>query len=176
LSAADFERFSDDAHRAVVLAERVARESGRESVDTEHLLVALADVDPDARALLEEAGTSAAAIQQRVAEWGHAGPPVVRAVFSPSLHRAVQRAGRLAQQERAREVTGRHLLRGLLEGDDESVLRVLLSLGVDPGVITGRPSGGGSGSGGSESGGSGGGGGASARRRFALLRAPAWKS
>jgi ATP-dependent Clp protease ATP-binding subunit ClpA len=121
-----------------VLAERVAREAGREIAGSEDLLVALATVDPDAADALEAAGTSADEVKRRVAEWGHAGPPVPQASFSPTLHRAVLRATRYAAQERMPHVTGRHLLRGLLEGEDEVVWRVLISLGVDPGPLANR--------------------------------------
>lgn len=142
MAAADYERFSDGAHRAVVHAERVARERAHDVAGPEDLLIALAESDPAARRDLEDAGATPAAIRSRVEEWAPAGSPsqaVTMAMFSPLLQRAVQRAVRFAAQERAAEVNGRHLLRGLLDGEDEIVWRVLISLGVDPGPLARPP-------------------------------------
>jgi ATP-dependent Clp protease ATP-binding subunit ClpA len=139
VGASDYERFSDGAHRAVVLTERLAREAGRDIAGPEDMLVALAEADLDARAALEAAGTSTEALRQRVSSWSPDRPAVAQARFSPSLHRAVQRATRFAGQERSQAVTGRHLLRGLLDGEDEVVWRVLISVGVDPGPLADRP-------------------------------------
>jgi ATP-dependent Clp protease ATP-binding subunit ClpC len=141
VAAADYERFSDGAHRAVVQAERVARDRGHDVAGPEDLLIALAESDPAARRDLEGAGATPAAIRSRVEEWappGSSSQRVTMAMFSPLLQRAVQRASRFAAQERGAEVTGRHLLRGLLDGEDEIVWRVLISLGVDPGPLA-RP-------------------------------------
>jgi ATP-dependent Clp protease ATP-binding subunit ClpA len=139
VGAADYERFSDGAHRAVVLTERLAREAGRAMAGPEDLLVALAEADPDACRALEAAGTTTEILRQRVTSWSPVRPAVPQAHFSPSLHRAVQRATRFAVQERSESVTGRHLLRGLLDGEDDVVWRVLISVGVDPGPLADRP-------------------------------------
>ena len=136
MAASDFERFGDGAYRAVVLAERLARDSGRALVGPEDLLVALARTDLEAGTALAAAGVSPDELADRVSEWSPVGPAVPQAHFSPSLHRAVQRANRFASQERADTVTGRHLLRGLLDGEDEVVWRVLLSLGLDPAALS----------------------------------------
>jgi ATP-dependent Clp protease ATP-binding subunit ClpA len=147
VTAADYERFSDAAHRAVILAERLARQAGRDLAGPEDLLVALAQTDLEVRTILEQAGTTADVLAQRVAEWTTVGSPVEVAAFSPSLHRAVMRASRYAVQERSDDVTGRHLLRGLVDGEDEVVWRVLISVGVDPAAVAGRRDGGASGAG-----------------------------
>lgn len=137
MTASDFERFDDGAYRAVVLAERLARQAGRALAGPEDLLVALSQTNLEATAVLSAAGATPDALAARVAEWeGSAGaPPVAQAHFSPSLHRALQRAGRFASQERRSSVTGLHLLRGLIDGEDEVVWRILLSLGIDPGAL-----------------------------------------
>lgn len=145
MAASDYERFSDGAHNAVVLTERLAREAGRGLAGPEDLLVALASVDPDAKFALLDAGTSAETLQDRVDEWVGGVPGsaeaarVDQARFSPNLQRAVHRAVRLSQQERAQVVSGRHLLRALLDSDDDVVWRVLISVGVDPGPLANRP-------------------------------------
>lgn len=139
MRAAEYDRFSDAAHRAVVLAERAAREAGHEMVGPEHLLCALIEVDPEVAERLAEAGVSPAGLQARVAEWSVGGPPLERAVFSPALRRTVHLAGRLASQDRSPMVTGRHLLTAALEAEDEFLLRVLIGLGVDPGALRRRP-------------------------------------
>jgi ATP-dependent Clp protease ATP-binding subunit ClpA len=139
VAASEYERFSDAAHRAVVSAEREAREAGHEIVGTEHLLVSLASVDDDVRSRLAASGLTAEALRERVLEWApSSGGPVEHAVFSPSLRRAVQLSGRLATQERSSTITGRHLLRAVLEVEDDLVLRVLIGLGVDPGALRRR--------------------------------------
>lgn len=140
MRAAEYDRFSDAAHRAVVLAERAAREAGHEMAGPEHLLCALADTDDEVAERLAEVGVSRAALQARVAEWTHGSIPVERAVFSPALRRTVHLAGRLASQDRSPTVSGRHLLTALLEVEDEFVLRVLIGLGVDPGALRRRHS------------------------------------
>jgi ATP-dependent Clp protease ATP-binding subunit ClpA len=137
--AAEYDRLSDAAHRAVVLAERAAREAGHEMAGPEHLLCALADTDDEVADRLAEVGVSRAALQARMAEWCHRGAPLERAVFSPALRRTVHLAGRLASQDRSPTVAGRHLLTALLEVEDEFVMRVLIGLGVDPGALRRRP-------------------------------------
>lgn len=138
MRAAEYDRLSDAAHQAVVLAERNARLAGHDVVGTEHLLVALADQDDEVRDRLAAVDVTLAALRARVDEWSHQGAPVQRAVFSPSLRRTVHLAGRLATQDRSNMVTGRHLLQALLEVEDDFVLRVLIGLGVDPGALRRR--------------------------------------
>jgi len=137
----EYERLSDGAHLAVVLAERDARLAGQDVVSVEHLLVALAESDEQVAQRLASFGVTVDALRDRVAEWGVARPvgAVERTVFSPTLRRAVQLGGRVAAQERSPMIEGRHLLSALLEVEDEFVLRVLISLGVDPGALRRRP-------------------------------------
>ena len=134
----EYERLSDGAHLAVVLAERDARLAGHEVVSTEHLLVTLVESDEDVRGRLAVFGIGPEALRARVEEWTHNSLPVQQAAFAPSLRRTVQLAGRMAVQDRSATIEGRHLLSALLEVEDEFVLRVLISLGVDPGALRRR--------------------------------------
>ncbi|MDQ1438028.1 MAG: ATP-dependent Clp protease ATP-binding subunit ClpC [Acidimicrobiaceae bacterium] len=138
MPAAEYERFSDVAHGAVVTAEREARLAGQEVVGTEHLLAALVDQDADVRDRLAAAGVTPHALHARIEAWSHRRPSVDRAVFSPALRRTVSLAARLATQDRSPLVQGRHLLNALLEVEDEFVLRILIGLGVDPGSLRRR--------------------------------------
>lgn len=142
MGAAEYERFSDAAHRAVVLAEREARTTGHEIAGPEHLLLTLMETNIDVQARLEAVGVNQVRLRDRMAEWqpaANAVAPVERAVFAPTLRRAVQLSGRLATQERSHTVTGLHLLHALVEVEDEFLLRLLIGLGVDPADLRFRP-------------------------------------
>ncbi len=148
MPAAEYERFSDAAHQAVVQAERVARLSGKDVVGLEHLLLALIDCDDDVRDRLLVAGVDRESVVAKLAEWDAASgggsssaaapQPVAHAAFSQTLRRAVHLAGRMATQERSTAVVGRHLLGALIEVEDEFVLRLLVSLGTDPADLARR--------------------------------------
>jgi ATP-dependent Clp protease ATP-binding subunit ClpA len=62
-----FERFTHEARETVTVAQEVARETSSRSIDTRHLLLALATTDGAARTALRESGTDleALAVQGR---------------------------------------------------------------------------------------------------------------
>lgn len=117
MRAPEYERLSDGAHLAVVLAERDARLGGHQAVSVEHLVVALASSDTDAAGRLASLDISVDELLDRVVSLADPAPAgaVERTVFSPALRRAVQLAGRVAAQERSASIEGRHLLAAALE-------------------------------------------------------------
>ena len=133
MPAADYESFSDPAHRAVVEAEKLAREHGHGLVGPEHLLVTVMAADPPVRALLACRGVSPEEVARAYEQWAPRQAPVGRtAGFSPGLRRVVQLATRQARQERSTQVTGLHLLHGIACSEDEVAWRLLATIGVDP--------------------------------------------
>jgi ATP-dependent Clp protease ATP-binding subunit ClpC len=129
------ERFSDQARRAVAMAQQEARRLGHNRVGTEHLLLGLlADPDSPTAVALTNAGASLDAARQKVAE---AVPrdteqpaPHGRVTLTPRAKRALERASRFSLQRRDREVETTHVLLGVLdvEGTAGQVLR---GVGVD---------------------------------------------
>lgn len=128
----------------------VARRTGAEQVEPEHLLVALArgDGDPAARALTE-AGLDAPAIEQAIerdlvaaletvgvpASVVESTPVVARAdtpPFAPQAKAVLERALRETVHRRARRIGTGHLLLGLLGPPPAGVGRVLVALDVEP--------------------------------------------
>jgi ATP-dependent Clp protease ATP-binding subunit ClpA len=112
LGAAEYERFSDAAHRAVVRAEREARQAGHAVAGPEHLLLALLLTDADVRERLRAIGVSEESVRGRL---GTGSGDVTLAVFSPALRRAVHLAGRLATKDRSATIACSHLADAVLE-------------------------------------------------------------
>ena len=61
-----FERFTTDARTVVADAYVVARQSGSSTIDTRHVLIALAETDNSARAVLGDAGVDTATLGARL--------------------------------------------------------------------------------------------------------------
>ncbi len=61
-----FERFTTDARNAVVEAQIVARQAGSPTIDTRHVLIALAEPDGAARDALEDVGVGATELTRRL--------------------------------------------------------------------------------------------------------------
>jgi ATP-dependent Clp protease ATP-binding subunit ClpA len=148
-----FERFSRDAHRVVVRAQEHARVLGAESVQPEHLLLALAcggtAGDPAARALAEAGITDDAVVveaieQDLVARLEVVGVPAAVVESVPALPRgdrppiglpardALERSLREAVRAGSRRIGPEHLLLGVLRPPSATVRRILSRLDVEP--------------------------------------------
>jgi ATP-dependent Clp protease ATP-binding subunit ClpA len=147
-----FEHFAHDARRAVVRAQEHARVRGAESVQPEHLLVALtcgAAGDAAARALAEAGIADDAVVveaieQDLVARLEVVGVPAAVVESVPALPRgdrppfglparnALERSLREAVRAGSRRIGPEHLLLGIVRPPSASVRRILARLDVDP--------------------------------------------
>ena len=134
------ERFTKDARAAVVAAREEARRSGDHTVESEHLLLALAarpefglDRDLIADALAREEEQSLAAVGVAA---GELDPPAgVRARrdprFATSSKLALQRALAAAARRGDRRLTAGHVLLGVLAAEHGRVPRALRIADID---------------------------------------------
>jgi ATP-dependent Clp protease ATP-binding subunit ClpC len=128
-----FERFTDQAHRAVVFAQEEARQLNHDHVGTEHVLAGLLREDRGAAAqVLEASGVTLDAVRERIeALAGHGqAPPRGHIPFTPRAKKGFELALREAVRLGRNIGTG-HLLLGLIGQGDCVAVQVLGALGVD---------------------------------------------
>ena len=128
-----FERFTDQSHRAVVLAQEEARRLSHDHVGTEHLLAGLLREERGAAAqVLGSAGVTLDAVRGQIAALAGPGqePPPWHIAFTARAKKgfelALREATRLGQQ-----IGTGHLLLGLTGQADCVAARVLGALGMD---------------------------------------------
>jgi ATP-dependent Clp protease ATP-binding subunit ClpA len=138
-----FERFTPDARAAVLGAREQARTLGHHTVESEHLLLALAarpefhalglDHDELATALAQEAERSLAAVGVAAGELEPAvGARAPRKLqFATSAQLALQRAAAVAAARGDRRLHAGHVLLGVLAAQNGRVPRALRIAGVD---------------------------------------------
>jgi hypothetical protein len=136
-----FERFTDQARRAVVWAQDAAHELDHDHVGTEHILLGLVR-DPESVAVeaLASSGISPEAVRAEVeAQVGRGEQPATRHMpFSPEAKKALELSLREALQLGHSYIGSEHLLLGLLREDQSVAARVLRSLGADREAVRGR--------------------------------------
>ena len=128
-----FERFTDQAHRAVVFAQEEARRLSHDHVGTEHVLAGLLRENRGAAAqVLEASGVTLDAVHERIeATAGHSQtPPRGHIAFTPRAKKGFELALREAAK-RGRHIGTGHLLLGLIGQGDCAAVQVLGALGVD---------------------------------------------
>lgn len=131
-----FERFTEPARQAVVLAQDEARSLGHEWIGSEHLLLGLIReqhvADPLARRILIELGLEHEDVRARVVDLRGSGEqmPAGLIPFTANAKRSLELALRAAVQRRHDYIGTEHILLGvsLLDGSTASV--VLERLGV----------------------------------------------
>jgi ATP-dependent Clp protease ATP-binding subunit ClpC len=128
-----FERFTDQSHRAVVLAQEEARRLTHDHVGTEHLLAGLLREERGAAAqVLGSSGVTLDAVRGQIAALAGPGqePPRGHIAFTARAKKgfelALREATRLGQQ-----IGTGHLLLGLTGQADCVAAQVLGALGVD---------------------------------------------
>lgn len=135
-----FERFTRDARATVVAAREEARKSGQHSVESEHLLLALAarpefgiDRGRVAEALAHEEERSLAAVGVAADELepSAGGRPRRDPRFATSSKLALQRAVAVAAKRGDRRLTAGHVLLGVLAAKHGRVPRALRIAGID---------------------------------------------
>jgi ATP-dependent Clp protease ATP-binding subunit ClpA len=129
-----FERFTDRARRAVILAQDEARELGHGSVGPEHVLLGLLAVGGGVAAVaLESLGISLAETRERVEETAGRGQdaPAGRIPFTPAARHLPEGALREAQRLGHDYVGTEHLLLALPCEGGGVAARVLAARGAD---------------------------------------------
>jgi ATP-dependent Clp protease ATP-binding subunit ClpC len=135
-----FERFTDRARRAVVLAQEEARELGHDHVGTEHILLGmLRDGGGVAVSALTSLGITREAARAAVAAIVAPGPaPRARIPFTPRAKRSLELGLREALQLGYDYIGTEHILLGLIHNDKSMAARTLVGLGAEPDAIRQR--------------------------------------
>ncbi|MFI6514679.1 Clp protease N-terminal domain-containing protein [Spirillospora sp. NPDC050679] len=127
-----FERFTDRARRAVVLAQEESRLLGHDHIGTGHLLLGLVrDPDPVLAGALE---VDLPAVRAKVGELvgEGAGPPGAQIPFTPRAKRVLELSLREAMLLGHDHIDAGHLLLGLLCEPDGRAVQALAALEVSP--------------------------------------------
>ena len=130
-----FERFTEQAHQAVVLAEEEARLMRHGHIGTEHLLVGLARVGDDvASPMLAAHGLTAEKARAEVVAIVGVGSaePGVQLPFTTAAHDALNATLRESLELGHDRVEPAHLLLGVLRQRDGVARRVLSGAGAHP--------------------------------------------
>ena len=135
-----FERFTRDARASVVAAREEARASGQHTVESAHLLLALAarpefGLDrgrlADALAHEEEQSLAAVGVAAGDLEPGAGGRARREPRFATSSKLALQRAVAIATKRGDRRLDAGHVLLGVLAAQHGRVPRALRIAGID---------------------------------------------
>ena len=129
-----FQRFTDRARRAVVLAQEEARALGHDFIGTEHILLGLIDEGQGtAIAVLESLGISPATVRQRVVDavrpGGHESSGHIP--FTPRAKSVLEMSLSEANLLGHSYVGTEHILLGLLRAGNGVAAHVLTELGAD---------------------------------------------
>jgi hypothetical protein len=128
------ERFTDQARRAVVLAEEEARTLDHNRIGTEHLLLGLIrEGDGVAARALESLGISLQPVRQQVEEMIGRGQqvPSEQIPFTPRSKKVLELSLRESLQLGQDHVGTEHILLGLIREGDGVAAQVLVRLGAD---------------------------------------------
>ena len=128
-----FERFGDDARRVVVRAQEEARLLGHDAIGTEHVLLALADVDRrivfDTFRFFE---LTHDALQGRIEELTSGGAaPTGHIPFTRRAKSVLELSLREALQLGHNYIGTEHILLGLIREGEGVAAQVLVNLGAD---------------------------------------------
>lgn len=128
-----FERFTDEARRAIVLAQEEARSLNHNYLGTEHLLLGLLLTDGIAAGALRAVGIDLQQARNQIEEIigvGHDGP-AVHVPFTPRAKKVLELSQREAQQLGHGYIGTEHLLLGLLREGDGVGTQVLTRAGIE---------------------------------------------
>jgi hypothetical protein len=129
-----FERFTDQARHAVVLAQEAATELNHNFIGTEHLLLGLLRAEKgSASHVLTSLGVVADRVRERVAELVAAGDEPVsgRAPFTPRGKKVLELALRESLSLSHDYIGTEHILLGLARENEGVGARILLEQGID---------------------------------------------
>lgn len=130
-----WEPFRDDARHSIVRAQEIALERGDSSIASEHLLLAMVDLDTGvAAATLAAAGitkeTLNTAVDRVLGKRRAASATASEMSFSANVKRVIEQAFGTARTLNQSYIDSGHLLVGLL-ADQETVQRILSELNLD---------------------------------------------
>jgi ATP-dependent Clp protease ATP-binding subunit ClpC len=129
-----FERFTDRAKRAVVLAQEEARILNHNAIGTEHLLLGLLrEGDGVGAKSLDALGVSVDDVRRQVEELIGLGgqPPGGHVPFTPRAKKVLELALREALQLGHNFIGTEHLLLGLVRDGEGVAAQILIGLGAD---------------------------------------------
>jgi ClpA/ClpB-like protein/UvrB/UvrC motif-containing protein len=129
-----FERFTDRARRAIVLAQEEARRLDHNWIGTEHMLLGLIrEGEAVAARALESLGISLDAVRQEVEEIIGRGQeaPSGHIPFTPRAKKVLELSLREALQLGHNYIGTEHILLGLIREGDGVAAQVLVKLGAD---------------------------------------------
>jgi len=130
-----FERFTDRARRAVVLAEEEARALHHNYIGTEHILLGLiGEGEGVAAQALESLGISLDGVRQQVEQiigQGQQEPWSGQIPYTPRAKKVLELALREAKQLHHNYIGTEHILLGLLRERDGVAAQTLTALGAD---------------------------------------------
>jgi len=133
-----FERFTERARRAVVLAQEEARKLDHGYIGTEHLLLGLIREDEGVAAkALEALGISLKAVREQVVARVGRGqrPPTGHIPFTERAKRVLELSLRESGQLGHRYIGTEHILLAIVREGDGVAAQVLTGLGADPGRV-----------------------------------------
>jgi ATP-dependent Clp protease ATP-binding subunit ClpC len=142
-----FERFTDRARRAVVLAQEEARELGHSHIGTEHLLLGMlrdsggggSSGSSVAASALTSLGITLEAARETVAAAVGRGPGQTGHIpFTPPAKRSLELALREALQLGCDYIGTEHILLGVIRDDTSVAARTLAGLGAQPEAVRQR--------------------------------------
>jgi len=136
-----FERFTDKARRAVVLAADEARLLGHDHIGTEHILLGILNEGGGiAASALTSLGISLEVAREQVAATADQGPapPPAHIPFTARAKRCLELALREALQLGYDYIGTEHILLGLIHDDKSGGAQTLAGLGADLGAIRQR--------------------------------------
>jgi ATP-dependent Clp protease ATP-binding subunit ClpC len=135
-----YERFSDRARGAVVLADLACRELGHDEVGSEHLLLGVVQEVGTAHHVLRAMGVNAENARATIVEQFGEGDtePEGKLEYAEEAHAALETALREALGFRHELVGTEHLLLGLLRRSESRAVTVLHHLRVDPNSVRER--------------------------------------
>jgi ATP-dependent Clp protease ATP-binding subunit ClpC len=129
-----FERFTDRARRAIVLASQEAMRLRHDHIGTEHLLLGIVKEGSGLAAIvLEQFNVSLTTVRQQVEQLAHGpspGPPPARLRQTERYTRALSAAVEEARALSHNYIGTEHVLLGLLREPDGTAARVLASLNL----------------------------------------------
>ena len=137
-----FERFSEDAKKVLTRAQTEAERARHSYIGTEHLLLALLDVDAEPKRLLVGLGAAEETVRGAIQNvLGRNERIVIQQIIPTSrVKKVIELSFGAAQREGSAFVTPMHLLIGLMEEGEGIAAHVLQDLGVTLEAIRGgRP-------------------------------------
>lgn len=129
-----FERFNEDARRALFFARLEAHERGGAAIELEHIVLGILRAAPDAVLRFTNAHTTAQSLVAACSERLSGGPKLPTSHelrFSAAVKKLLFQARTQSEALGQRYVMPEHSVLALLDGEREPVYHLLVDAGVD---------------------------------------------